>query len=51
MHNSDSTILVKMLGIFCTYIIVYNDCLNNLSNIYNRIDNHIQRISSWMIFV
>ena len=32
-------LLVKMLGILCKYKIVYDDWFNDLSNIFNRIDN------------
>ena len=35
-------LLVKMLGILCIIISLYNDWFNDLSNILNRIDNQIK---------
>ena len=36
-------LLVKMLGILCiNYKIVYDDWFNDLSNLFNTIDSHIQ---------
>ena len=48
MHNSDSTIGENVKYYMYTYKIVYNDLFNDdydLSNIYNRIDNHSKLIT------
>ena len=51
MHNSHTTIGENVRYFMYKYKIVYNDWFNDLSNIYNRIDNQIQLIYYWMIFV
>ena len=45
MHNSDTTIGENVRYFMYKYKIVYNDWFNDLSNIYNRIDNQIQLIT------
>ena len=45
MHNSDTTIGENVRYFMYKYKIVYNDWFNNLSNIYKKIDNEIQRIT------
>ena len=45
MHNSDTTIGENVKYFMYKYKIVYNDWFNDLSNIYNRIDNQIQLIT------
>ena len=44
MHNSDTTIGENVKCFMYKYKIVYDDRLNNLSNIFNRIDNHINKM-------
>ena len=45
MHISDTTIGENVRYFMYKYKIVYNDWFNDLSNIYNRIDNQIQLIT------
>ena len=47
MHNSDTTIGEKVKYFMYKYKIVYNDWFNELSNIFNRIDNQIRNITQW----
>ena len=42
MHNSDTTIGENVRYFMYKYKIVYDDWFNNLSNIFNTIDSHIQ---------
>ena len=50
MHNSDTTIGENVRYFKYKYNIVYDDWFNDLSNIFNKIDSHIQILHSWMIF-
>ena len=45
MHNSDTTIGENVRYFMYKYKIVYNDWSNDLSNLYNIIDNQIQLIT------
>ena len=45
MHNSNTTIGENVRYFLYKYEIVYNDWFNDLSNIFNRIDNQIQNIT------
>ena len=45
MHNSDTTIRENVRYFMYKYKIVYDDWFNNLSNIFNTIDSHIQNIT------
>ena len=45
MHNSDTTIGEKVRYFMYKYKIVYDDWFNDLSNIFNRIDNQINNIT------
>ena len=42
MHNSDTTIGENVRYFMYEYKIVYDDWFNDLSNIFNTIDSHIQ---------
>ena len=42
MHNSDTTIGENVRYFMYKYKIVYDDWFNDLSNIFNRIDNQIK---------
>ena len=42
MHNSDTTIGENVMYFMYKYKIVYDDWFNDLSNIFNRIDNQIK---------
>ena len=42
MHNSDTTICENVRYFMYKYKIVLDDWFNDLSNIFNRIDNQIQ---------
>ena len=42
MHNSDTTICEIVRYFMYKYKIVYDDWFNDLSNIFNRIDNQIK---------
>ena len=51
MHNSDTTIGDNVRYFMYKYKIVYDDWFNDLSNIFNTIDSHIQNTTvGWCLF-
>ena len=47
VYNSDTTMGITIRYFMYTYNISYNDCYDNLSNIYVKIDTHVRIITNY----